>query len=241
LCGIYTDEIPLKLYTTKKTIAELRKAYLRQEEIICALKTHESDAVVENTRALIGSMTFSKEKLGRRSTTKDEKAEVKMTTVDVDGGWDVDAYKMTKEDDGTCVPKALPPASFYEAYGQKAPSEGDREAYEEKHEEEEVDDENFKDGDIYYIDLDDVSGDKAKTFDHIWAFAQENANGKWINRTDLTHHLAEKLGITNDQAFSKTRDCIKMVSKNKPKEGVVFKFTKKAGAKIGKWQVMMQV
>ena len=239
LCGVYNDEVPLKLYTTKKTIAELRKAYLRQEEIICALKSSEN--AVENTRALMESMALSKDKFGRRSTTKDEKAEVKMTTVDVDGGWDVDAYKMTKEGDGTSVPKALPPASFYEAYGQKAPSEADREAYEEKHEEEEVDDENFKDGDIYYIDLDDVSGDKAKTFDHIWAFAQENANGKWINREDLTHHLAEKLGLTSDQAYRKTQSCIETVSKNKPKEGVAFKITKKAGAKNGKWQVRMQV
>ena len=100
------------------------------------MKSHESDAVVENTRALMESMALSKDKFGRRSTTKDEKAEVKMTKVDVDGGWDVNAYKMTKEDDGTCVSKALPPASFYEAYGQKAPSEADRAAYDEKHEEE---------------------------------------------------------------------------------------------------------
>jgi len=52
---------------------------------------------------------------------------------------------MTKEGDGTCVPKALPPASFYEAYGQMAPSEAVREAYEEKHEEEEVDEDDEKD------------------------------------------------------------------------------------------------
>jgi hypothetical protein len=56
----------------------------------------------------------------------------------------VDAYKMTKEDDGTSVPKALPPASFYEAYGQKAPSKADREAYEEKHEEKEADDDDIE-------------------------------------------------------------------------------------------------
>ena len=30
LCGVYNDDIPLRLYTTKKTISELRKAYLRQ-------------------------------------------------------------------------------------------------------------------------------------------------------------------------------------------------------------------
>lgn len=140
LCGIYNDDIPLKLYTTKKTIDDLYKAYLRQEEIICALKSHESDAVVENTRALMESMALSKDKFGRRSMTKDEKAEVKMTKVDVDGGWDVNAYKMIKEDDGSCMPKALPPPSFYEAYGQKAPSEADRDAYDEKHEEVEEDD-----------------------------------------------------------------------------------------------------
>lgn len=137
LCGVYNDDIPLRLYTTKKTISELRKAYLRQEEIICALKSHECDESDENTRALMESMALSKDKFSRRNITKDEKADVKMTKVDVDRGWDVDAYKMIKEDDGTCVPKALPPVSYYEAYGQKAPSEADREAYEEKHEEEE--------------------------------------------------------------------------------------------------------
>ena len=150
LCGIYDDEIPLKLYTTKKTIAELRKAYLRQEEIICALKSRED--AVENTRTIMESMALDKDKFSRRSTTKDEKAEVKMTKVDVDGGWDVDAYKMTKEDDGTCVPKALPPASFYEAYGQEAPSEAYRKAYEEEHEDEEVDDDNVDEKkDIEYV------------------------------------------------------------------------------------------
>ncbi len=140
LCGVYNDDIPLRLYATKKTISELRKAYLRQEEIICALKSHESDAIVENTRTLIESMALSKEKFGRRSTTKDEKAEVKIKMIDgdEDGGWDVDAYKMAKTKDGLCVPKALPPPSFYEAYGKQAPSETEYDEYEEEHEDEET-------------------------------------------------------------------------------------------------------
>ena len=248
LCGVYNDDIPLRLHATKKTIAELRKAYLRQEEIICALKSHESKErdekhdIVENTRTLIASMSLSKAKFGRRNITKDEKADIKIKMVDgdADGGWDVDAYKMAKEKDGSCVPKALPPPSFYEAYGRKAPKEEERVAYKEEHEEEESE-EKSENGDTYYIDLDDINGDKAKTFDHIWAFAQENANDKWITRQELTHHLVEKLGITKDQAFAQTTHCIETVSKNKPKEGVAFKYTKKDGAKNGKWYVMMQV
>ena len=82
----------------------------RQEEIICALKSRED--AVENTRTMMESMALDKDKFSRRSTTKDEKAEVKMTKVDFDGGWDVDAYKMVRTKDGLCVPKALPPASF---------------------------------------------------------------------------------------------------------------------------------
>jgi hypothetical protein len=143
LCGVYNDDIPLRLYTTKKTISELRKAYLRQEEIICALKSHEcdesDDTVVENTRTLMASMALSKAKFGRRNITKDEKADVKIKMVDgdEDGGWDVDAYKMAKTKDGLCVPKALPPPSFYEAYGRQAPSEAEYDEYEEEHEDEE--------------------------------------------------------------------------------------------------------
>ncbi len=143
LCGVYNDDIPLRLYTTKKTISELRKAYLRQEEIICALKSHEcdesDDSVVENTRTLMASMALSKAKFGRRNITKDEKADVKIKMVDgdEDGGWDVDAYKMAKTKDSLCVPKALPPPSFYEAYGRQAPSEAEYDEYEEEHEDEE--------------------------------------------------------------------------------------------------------
>ena len=162
LCGVYNDDIPLRLHATKKTIAELRKAYLRQEEIICALKSHESEEmdekhdIVENTRTLIASMSLSKAKFGRRNITKDEKAEVKIKMVDgdEDGGWDVDAYKMAKEKDGSCVPKALPPPSFYEAYGRQAPSEAEYDEYEEEHEDEEALEESKKS--IYIEDDEDA-------------------------------------------------------------------------------------
>jgi hypothetical protein len=113
LCGIYSDDIPLKLYTTKKTIDELRKAYLRQEEIICALKSQDT---TENVRNIMESMSLSKDKFSRRRIVKDKNAEVKIKKVLVDDGWDIGAYKMTTTVDG-CVPKALPPPSFYEAYG----------------------------------------------------------------------------------------------------------------------------
>ncbi len=138
LCGVYKDNINLRLYTTKKTVVDLRKAYLRQEEIICALKSH-GNISEETARTLMPQMTLSKDKFSNRSMTNDENAEIKIKKVygDDDGGWDVDAYKMAKTKDGSCVPKALPPASYYEAYGRQAPSEAYRDAYEEEYEDEE--------------------------------------------------------------------------------------------------------
>ena len=104
LCGVYNDEIPLKLYTTKKTIEELRKAYLRQEEILFALR----DSQAEHARTFIESMEMNEEKFGRRSMVKDDKAGIKIKKVDKEIGWDVNAYKMMKIG-GFFVPMAMQP------------------------------------------------------------------------------------------------------------------------------------
>ena len=204
LCGVYNDDIPLRLYTTKKTISELRKAYLRQEEIICALKSHEcdesDDSVVENTRTLMASMALSKAKFGRRNITKDEKADVKIKMVDgdEDGGWDVDVYKMAKTKDGLCVPKALPPPSFYEAYGRQAPSEAEYDEYEEEHEEEEVDEK--KDIEHVIQMFKKWSSDRTK----IARFMQDLDPDKVYTKNEMNDYLEEK-DMKNNYSNLKTR------------------------------------
>ena len=132
LCGVYNDEIPLKLHATKKTIDELRQAYLRQEEILCALKKSDSEEYVQKT---IEMMEMNAAKFGRRSMVKDEKAELKLKKVNADVGWDISTYKLINKD-GLCVPKKLPPTEYFEAYGQQVPSDEEYEEYEEKHENE---------------------------------------------------------------------------------------------------------
>ena len=86
LCGVYNDDLPLKLYATKKTIDELRKAYLRQEEIVSSLQDKE----IENVRSFIDSMEMHKEKFTRRSMVKDHKIDFKITKVNYETGWDYD-------------------------------------------------------------------------------------------------------------------------------------------------------
>ena len=86
LCGVYNDDLPLKLYATKKTIDELRKAYLRQEEIVSSLQDKE----IENVRSFIDSMEMNKEKFTRRSMVKDHKIDFKITKVNYETGWDYD-------------------------------------------------------------------------------------------------------------------------------------------------------
>jgi len=90
LCGVYNDDLPLRLYTTKKTIDDLRKAYLRQEEIVTSLKDKE----IENTRIFIDAMEMNKEKFTRRSMVKDHNIDFKITKVEYETGWDYD----------TCIP-----------------------------------------------------------------------------------------------------------------------------------------
>jgi len=109
LCGVYKDEIPLKLYTTKKTIDDLRKAYIRQEEILFTL----CDSKAEHARTFIESMEMNEEKFGRRSMVKDDKAGIKIKRVDKEIGWDLNTYKMMKIG-GIYVPKSMPPSDFFD-------------------------------------------------------------------------------------------------------------------------------
>jgi len=88
LCGVYNDDLPLRLYATKKTIDELRKAYLRQEEIVSSLQ----DKDIENVRSFIDAMEMNKEKFTRRRMVKDHNIEFKITKVNYETGWDYDKH-----------------------------------------------------------------------------------------------------------------------------------------------------
>ena len=192
LCGVYKDHIPLRLYTTKKTIDDLRKAYLRQEEIICDLKSH--DDAVENTQTMIKSMVLSKDKFSRRSMVKDDKADIKIKKVDNDDGWDINAYKMAKNKDGSCVPKALPPPLFYEAYGQNAPKE---EEYDEKEEE-----------DISYVINMFKKWSRDDNQSKIARFMQDLDPEKVYTKKEMDEYLVEK-EMTENYSNLKTRKTAK--------------------------------
>jgi hypothetical protein len=84
LCGIYNDHIPLRLYTTKKIIDDLRKAFLKQEEIITYLQQNNATCI----RTSIESMEMNKKKFTSRSMVKDKNAEFHMIKVDKEVGWD---------------------------------------------------------------------------------------------------------------------------------------------------------
>ena len=84
LCGVYNDNLPLRLYTPRKTIEDLQKAYLKQEEIISYLHQHKAECV----RTSIQKMEMSKKKFTNRSMVKDKNAEINLIRVDKEVGWD---------------------------------------------------------------------------------------------------------------------------------------------------------
>ena len=210
LCGVYNDDIPLRLYTTKKTIDDLRKAYLRQEEIICALKEKE----VENVRQAIESMEMNKEKFGRRSMTKDEKADIKMIKVDTDIGWDIDTYKMVSED-GSYLPKALPPPIYFEKYGQKAPSAEEYKMYEKEEKEE-------KEGTIY-VDISHVNAQTKDTFERVCEYFEENHLSGWNERSKIAKYLVDTLNCDLELAHSRLQKVINKGTSNPTETGLAFR------------------
>jgi hypothetical protein len=164
------------------------------------------------------SMALSKDKFSRRSMVKDEKAEVRIAKVDADDGWDVNAYKMTKNKDGSCVPKALPPPLFYEAYGQTAPEEAEYEAHVEEHV-----DKKYEDGDIIYVDRSFVSRMTKITFDLVIEYMEENHFSGWIDRARIAKYLEETGKISNQIANSRLEKVIQKGTTDKTDDGIMFK------------------
>ena len=115
LCGIYKDDVPLTLYTTKKTMDELYKAYLRQEEFICSLRQSDASSMA---KTVIEATEINHAKMSRRRMVKDKDIDYHLTRVNYEVGWNASAYELVLRDDGVTAPKYLPPAVFYEAYGE---------------------------------------------------------------------------------------------------------------------------
>jgi len=130
LCGVYNDDVPLTLYSTYSILSDLKKAYFRQEEIICALKKSKQFIC----RDLIESIAITKEKFTRRCPIKDKKgADFHFKKVDNETGWKMAVYKSS----------LLPPDQAYELYGVNVPTQEERDEYEEEYESSDEEDENM--------------------------------------------------------------------------------------------------
>ena len=88
LCGIYKDDIPLRLYSTKKIILDLKKAFFRQEEIISSLQDSKMKSL-----DFINSMEMNTKKLTHRNIVKDQYIQFEFKKVNKETGWSMDLYE----------------------------------------------------------------------------------------------------------------------------------------------------
>jgi len=94
LCGIYSEKTHLRLYTTFKIINDLKKAYLRQEELLHFIQLSKT----QNAKDFIDHHSISFEKMTKRSITKDKQIQFKMKVINgQDDGWLVDDYKVSSK------------------------------------------------------------------------------------------------------------------------------------------------
>jgi hypothetical protein len=104
LCGVYDDNIPLELYTTKKIKNDLLLAFTRQEEILSNVK--KSGDTEKNCRELIEAEPIYDKKFSSRSVVKDDKAIMKFHKVQEKIGWVYDKENFDEI-----------PNEFYDMYG----------------------------------------------------------------------------------------------------------------------------
>ena len=117
LCGVYHDDLPLVLYSTKQILSDLKKAYFRQEEIVCHLKTCKDK---NNCKDIIESFEMTKTKFTKRSPVKDRiGTDFSFNKVDEECGWDLSIY----EDN------IHPPKDYFEMYHMNIPEEKDDREY----------------------------------------------------------------------------------------------------------------
>ena len=97
LCGVYQDEIPLRLITTPDILYDLRKAYYKQEELVEKVKG-VADNFQGRCKDFFKEIIFEKEKMSGRHITKDRKATPDLKLVNFSVGWKYDKDE-AKEDD----------------------------------------------------------------------------------------------------------------------------------------------
>jgi hypothetical protein len=108
LAGRYHDTIPLELYTTSATYADMLKAYYKQEEIVYTVLQSKSEVVSD----VMIEMTLAKEKFSKRRVIKDGVFPIAKSE-QMGSEWSTDVY------DGM----AFPPKEWYETYGETKPNE----------------------------------------------------------------------------------------------------------------------
>ena len=178
LCGIYYDDVPLTLYSTSSILCDIKKAYFRQEEIICnlkKLKKEEDNEEKQLCKEFIESLSITKDKFTRRSPVKDkEGTEFHFKKVDKEIGWDLDVY----------LSRQLPPDQAYTMYGVDAPSTTERKEFKDQFEsdEEEEDDKES----IFMIVKDDIVNPKyIGIHEAIVACLKKYGKGKWVSRGNI--------------------------------------------------------
>lgn len=182
LCGVYNDDVPLTLYSTSAILCDIKKAYFRQEEIICNLKKKkeekeekdETNTEKQLCKQFIESLSITKDKFTRRSPVKDKQGtEFHFKKVDKEVGWDLDVYHS----------RQLPPDQAYKLYGIDAPSTTERKAFKDQFESEEEDDE---DDDVFVIVKNDIVNPKyVSIYDAIVECLKKRGKGKWVSRGSI--------------------------------------------------------
>jgi hypothetical protein len=195
LCGVYHDDVPLTLYSTSEILYDIRKAYFRQEEIICNLKKKKDEKEGEKgeeddgevgedgeekqlCKQFIESLSITKDKFTRRSPVKDKDGtEFHFKKVDKEVGWDLDVY----------LSRQLPPDQAYKMYGIDVPTTKEREDFKEQFASDEEEDEDEEDKpDIFMIVKDDIVNPKyIGIYDAIVTYLKKCGKGKWVSRGNI--------------------------------------------------------
>jgi hypothetical protein len=181
LCGIYNDDIPLTLYSTPAILEDIRKAYFRQEEIICFLKNKKHEKFDICCKELIESLDINNEKFTKRSIVKDKTGtDYSFSRINEECGWDIEVYDA----------KQLPPVQSYTLYGMTPPTEEERKEMIRQHEDDSDEDDSDEDededdeDDINVIVYSSITNQKYITiYDSIVEFLKhQKSKQKWVSR-----------------------------------------------------------
>lgn len=191
LCGVYNDDVPLTLYSTSVILGDIKKAYFRQEEIICNIKSKSKKTEEELLcKQVIESLSITKDKFTKRSPVKDkEGTDFRFKKVEKETGWQLDVYKA----------RQLPPDQAYTMYGVDVPSTKERQVFEDQFESDEEEDEEDEE-EIFMIVKDDIVNPKyIAIYESIVEYLERYKN-KWVSRGSIreacreTIHDARELG-----------------------------------------------